>query len=426
MTTPPLAIQGLDVVIDTNRILDGVTMNPGAGRFVGIIGPNGSGKSTLIRCMSRALAPQAGTIRLAGSDIALYSKRDLALALSVVPQEAYRTFDFSAEDVVAMGRYAHQPLLSSVSKGDREACRRAMATVGVVHLADRRITTLSGGEWQRVLIARTLAQETGIILLDEPTSHLDASHQILILSAFQSLVRNGATVIGVFHDLNLAAHFCDEILVLSAGRVAAYGPPRDVITTEVLQHVFLLDAMVGLHPYTGRPVVLPLYAPSASTGPGTRVHVVCGGGSGGWLLSALVAAGCTVTAGVLAMNDSDYAAARHLGIPCIAEPPFSPISGVSCAALHEAIGQSDLILLTAMPFGPGNLENLRALADCERPVPLIFISGPDGGGGDPSITDFTGGEATALFDRLLGSGRMTRVSPEALLRDCTPPFGGAI
>ncbi len=423
MTTPPLTIQGLDVVIDTNRILDGVTLNAGTGRFVGIIGPNGSGKSTLIRCMSRSLKAQAGTIRLKDQDITLYSRRDLARALSVVPQEAYRTFDFGVEDVVTMGRYAHQTLLSAVSKNDLEVCRNAMATVGITHLADRRITTLSGGEWQRVLIARTLAQETGIILLDEPTSHLDASHQILILTAFQALVQNRATVIGVFHDLNLAAHFCDEILVLSDGRVAACGPPRDVITTELLRDVFNLEAIVSLHPYTGRPVILPLYAPPTTKGSGRRVHVVCGGGSGGWLLPALVYAGCTVTAGVLAGNDSDYHTARRLGIPCIVEPPFSPISEASSASLQEIVGQSDLAVLTAMPIGPGNLGNLSALAAREDGPPILFMTGDEGR--DPGIFDFTDGEATALFEHLRRSGRLTPVSPGDLLRRCSGLTGGA-
>ncbi len=425
MTEVPLSVRGLDVVIDAHRILDGVALEAGAGRFVGIIGPNGSGKSTLIRCMSRALAPLAGSIRLGGTDIALYGRRDLALALSVVPQEAYRTYDFSVEDVVAMGRYAHQPFLSSISKTDREACRRAMATAGVSNLADRRITTLSGGEWQRVLIARTLAQESGIVLLDEPTSHLDASQQILVLEAFQSLVRDGTTVVGVFHDLNLAAHYCDEILVLSEGRVAASGPPRDVITRNVLRDVFELETTVGLHPYTGRPVVLPLYAPSASAGAGTRVHVVCGGGSGGWLLPALVAAGCAVSVGVLSMNDSDHAAAQHLGVPCIAEPPFSPVSPASSAALREAVRGSDLVLLTPMPVGPGNVENLRVLDACDLPVPISLVRLPGSRGADEGIADFTGGEATALVDQLLRSGRMKRVSPAVVLRDCARPSGGA-
>jgi iron complex transport system ATP-binding protein len=424
MTAHRVTVQGLDVVIDTNRILEGIDLVAGTGRLLGIIGPNGSGKSTLIRCISRSLTPQSGSIHLEGREIMHFSKKDLARTLSVVPQEANRTFDFNVEDVVMMGRYPHQTLLSSVSVEDREACRDAMATVGVTALGERRITTLSGGEWQRVLIARTLAQESGIVLLDEPTSHLDASHQILILTAFQALVRNGATVIGVFHDLNLASHFCDEIVVLSGGRVAAFGPPSDTVIPAILRDVFSLDAIVGRHPYTGRPVVLPLFSHSSSEGPGKRGHVICGGGSGGWLLPALVAAGCAVTTGVLAMNDSDYETARHLGIPCISEPPFAALSEVSCGALQEALARSDLIVLTEMPIGPGNLGNLRALDACEEPVRLVLLVGRDDGVRGGGIDDYTDGEATALVHRLLKSGRMDRCSLEDILRICMTPPGG--
>lgn len=422
MTTSRLTVQGLDVAIDGHRILEGVSLRAGAGRLVGIIGPNGSGKSTLIRCMSRALPSQAGTIRLEGREIAHYGRKELARTLSVVPQETSRTFDFSVEDVVMMGRYAHQTVLSSVSADDREACRCAMATVGVTGLGDRRISTLSGGEWQRVLIARTLSQESGIILLDEPTSHLDASHQVMILAAFQALVRDGATVIGVFHDLNLAAHFCDEILVLSAGRVAVCGPPCDTITTAVLRAVFALDAIVANHPCTGRPVVLPLCAPVAPTDPGKRVHVICGGGSGGWLLPALVATGCTVTTGVLAVNDSDYLAAHHLGLSCITEPPFAPLSETSSAALLEALSRSDLVILTGMPIGPGNLGNLSALAANEDGSPILFVTG--NGDGNSPVTDFTNGEATALLEQLRRSGRLCPLTPEEVVRRCAGLSGG--
>ena len=422
MTTSRLTVLGLDVAIDGHRILEGVSLHAGSGRLVGIIGPNGSGKSTLIRCMSRALSSQAGTIRLEGREIAHYGRKELARTLSVVPQETSRTFDFSVEDVVMMGRYAHQTVFSSISADDREACRCAMATVGVTGMGDRRISTLSGGEWQRVLIARTLSQESGIILLDEPTSHLDASHQVMILAAFQALVRDGATVIGVFHDLNLAAHFCDEILVLSAGRVATCGPPSDTITRETLRAVFALDAIVANHPCTGRPVVLPLSAPIAPAGSGKRVHVICGGGSGGWLLQALVATGCTITTGVLAVNDSDYLVAHNLGLFCITEPPFSPLSETSFAALLEAFSRSDLVILTEMPVGPGNLGNLSALAANEEGPPILFVNG--NGDGNSPVMDFTNGEATALLEQLRRSGRLCPLTPEEVVRRCADLPGG--
>ncbi|MEN6610653.1 MAG: ABC transporter ATP-binding protein, partial [Methanoregulaceae archaeon] len=414
MTGISLAVRDLDVVLDANRILSGISLATGSGRFIGIIGPNGSGKSTLIRCISRSLSPEAGTIEVGGRDIALYPRRDLARILGVVPQESQRTFDYTVEDVVGMGRYARQGLLAGFSQEDKTAARAAMVVAGITHLAGRSISNLSGGEWQRVLIARTLAQETSIILLDEPTSHLDISHQIGILSAVHELSRNGRTVIGVFHDLNLAAHFCDEILVIRSGKVAASGTPSRVFTPEILKDVFSLDAEIRTHPVTGKPVIVPLYPERERPSGGKRVHVICGGGTGTPLFSALRNRGCTITCGVLSMNDSDYAAARNLGIPCVAEPPFAEISPFSAEALRGMIRHADLVILTPMPVGSGNLANLLALGE-SGPVPVILLQS----GVPPGWVDCTGGEATAILDNLRADGRIRELPLPDIIRYCS-------
>jgi iron complex transport system ATP-binding protein len=364
--------------------------------------------------MSRTLRPVAGTILVEGMDISVYSRKELAGRVSVVPQESPRTFDYTVEEVVGMGRYVHQGLLSGLSVQDRDACHAAMTTAGITPLAMRRISSLSGGEWQRVLIARTLAQGSDIILLDEPTSHLDVNHQIEVLSALHALTRAGTTAISVFHDLNLAAHFCDEIIVLKAGKAVAIGPPRDVITPLILKEVFGLGAAVRIHPVTGKPLVVPLYALPPSGSSSARVHVICGGGSGSEILHALRAAGCRITAGVLAMNDSDYSTAIALSIPCIAEPPFSPISEESRAALINQIKGADAVVLTPMPVGAGNLENLHVLLECTPPS-LLFL-GKDGGA---DIEDFTGGRATAVIEGLISSGRLAILPTDAIIRQCT-------
>lgn len=414
MTDIPLAVRGLDVVLEANSILSGISLTAGRGRFIGIIGPNGSGKSTLIRCMSRGLSPESGTIEVDGRDITVYPSRDLARLLGVVPQESQRTFEYSVEDVVGMGRYARQGLLSGVSQEDRSACRAAMEIAGITHLSGRNIGTLSGGEWQRVLIARTLAQETAIILLDEPTSHLDISHQIAVLSAVLELSWNGRTVVAVFHDLNLAAHFCDEILVIRAGKVAAYGNPRDVLTAEILRDVFGLEAEIKTHTVSGKPVIVPLYPEREHCPAGKRVHIICGGGTGTPLFYALRNLGCPVTCGVLSMNDSDYATAMNLGIPCIAEPPFAEISRVSLEALEGMIRNADIVILVPMPVGPGNLANLQALSGC-GPVPVI-IAQP---GNSSCWTDCTEGEATAILDRLRADGSIRELPFPEILTQCS-------
>jgi iron complex transport system ATP-binding protein len=414
MTHPAFDICGLDVSVNTSRILDQVTFKAVKGRFVGIIGPNGSGKSTLIRCMSRTLQPVTGTVLADGKEIAAFGSRELAEKISVVPQESPRTFDYMVEDVVEMGRYAHQRLLSGLTAKDRELCHAAMKTAGILHLNGRHISSLSGGEWQRVLIARTLAQDTPIILLDEPTSHLDISHQIEILCALQSLSRNGNTVIGVFHDLNLAAHFCDDIIVISAGHVAVTGVPAEVITPPVLKKYFDLDATVRIHPSTGKPLVVPIYVPRQTGFRGTRVHVICGGGSGSEVLHALIAAGCHVTTGVLSMSDSDYATAADLNVPCIAEPPFTPVSEASQDALATMLQNAERIVVTPMPVGQGNLVNLEILKESSS-APVLFMTA----GSRPEIPDYCGGAASAIIKNLLDGDRLRGLSLNAIIRECT-------
>jgi iron complex transport system ATP-binding protein len=414
MTYVPVDVRRLDAVIDANRILSSVTVPVQKGQFTGIIGRNGSGKSTLLKCMSRILAPAAGSVTVEGLEIGVYSRRELARILSVVPQESQRTFSYSVNDVVGMGRYARQGLFSGLSAQDREACDTAMATAGISRLAGREIVTLSGGEWQRVLIARTLAQETGIVLLDEPTSHLDISHQIEILSALHALTRSGTTVLAVFHDLNLAAHYCDRIIALQEGRVAADGIPSEVITPDFLWNVFSLDAEVRIHPSTGKPLVFPRYAKKRGSGTGRKVHLVCGGGTGTDLLRTLHEAGCRVTAGVLAMNDTDYATSVDLGIPCSAEPPFSPVSGASRAVLKEQVRNAEILIVTTVPVGDGNLTNLITVEE-DSAAPVFFA----GNSGTAEVEDFCGGQANAILARLAASGRLTVLPAPAILAACT-------
>jgi len=413
MTHPALDISGLDVLINSSRILDQVAFKAVKGRFVGIIGPNGSGKSTLIRCMSRTLQPVTGTVLVDGKEISVFGSRELAEKISVVPQESPRTFDYTVEDVVEMGRYAHQRPLSSLTPKDHGLCHAAMKTAGILHLNGRNISSLSGGEWQRVLIARTLAQDTPIILLDEPTSHLDISHQIEILCALQSLSRNGTTVIGVFHDLNLAAHFCDDIIVISAGHVVVTGDPGDVITSPVLKKYFGLDATVRIHPSTGKPLVVPFYVSRQTGSRGTRVHVICGGGTGSEVLHALSAAGCHVTTGVLSMSDSDYATAADLNVPCIAEPPFTPVSEASQDTLASMLKNAERIVVTPMPVGQGNLVNLKILQESSS-APVLFMTS----GSHPEIPDYCGGAASAIINDLLVGDRLQGLSLNAIIHEC--------
>ncbi|QHC26053.1 ABC transporter ATP-binding protein [Streptomyces sp. GS7] len=250
-------ITGLSVEVAGRRLVHDITLSAGSGRLVGLVGPNGSGKSTLLRCVYRALRPAAGTVRLDGRDLHAMTAREGARLLAALPQEAGTDFDFTAAEVVAMGRLPHQRGSGRASAADTRICARALSRVGAAHLADRGFLSLSGGEKQRVLIARALAQEPRVLVLDEPTNHLDIAQQLEILA----LVRGGGssptepgerpTVLTALHDLNLAAVHCDELHVIAGGRIAASGTPHDVLTPELLADVFGVRAHRVRHPESG-------------------------------------------------------------------------------------------------------------------------------------------------------------------------------
>ncbi|MDX2731700.1 MULTISPECIES: ABC transporter ATP-binding protein [unclassified Streptomyces] len=240
-----LEIEGVTVEAAGARIVDDIHLTVESGAFVGLVGPNGSGKSTLLRCVYRALRPAEGVVRLDGDDIHAMDSRAVARVLAVLPQESSAEFDFTVTEVVAMGRLPHR---GRTAVSDREICAEAMSRTGVTHLADRGFLALSGGEKQRVLIARALAQRPKVFVLDEPTNHLDIAHQLDVLS----LVRgSGLTVLAALHDLNLAAAHCDLLYVVADGRVVASGPPRDVLQPALLADVFGVSAHPVRHPETG-------------------------------------------------------------------------------------------------------------------------------------------------------------------------------
>ncbi len=247
---------------DAPLALRHVSLSLVSGEMVGVVGPNGSGKSTLVRALSRVLRPRAGTVLLAGKDLyALVSARDAARAIGVVPQSASLSLAFTVREIVGMGRapYASPRLFASPTARDAEITEDALRAAGVHALAERVATTLSGGEWQRVLLARALAQQPSVLLLDEPTAHLDLAHQWETLTQARALAHEGGkAVLAVLHDLNLAAAFCDRLLLLSEGRIAAQGTPAEVLTPALLEKVYGARVWVGPHPVTGCPLVLPL------------------------------------------------------------------------------------------------------------------------------------------------------------------------
>ena len=242
-------------------IVEDLDLDVPAGRVTAIIGANGCGKSTLLRGLTRELAPRAGSIEVLGRDAARVSARDYARTVALLPQHPVAPEGMTVAQLVARGRHPHRGLLGGRAAGDDAAIASALERTDLVELADREAGTLSGGQRQRAWLALVLAQQTPVVLLDEPTSYLDLSHQVEVLDLVRALPdpRGGgrATVVAVLHELNLAARSADHIVAMAAGRVVAQGTPGEVIVPEVLAEVFGLDADVVADPLLGHPVVLP-------------------------------------------------------------------------------------------------------------------------------------------------------------------------
>ncbi|WP_370247093.1 ABC transporter ATP-binding protein [Nocardioides sp.] len=254
-----LAGEGLTLAYDTTVIARDLDVAIPAGAVTCIVGANACGKSTLLRALGRLLAPRAGRVVLDGRDLRAYSTRDVAHRLGLLPQTPLAPDGITVADLVARGRYPHQRWFRPWSAEDECAVQRALELTRTGDLADRSVDELSGGQRQRVWIAMTLAQGTELMLLDEPTTYLDLAHQVEVLDLLLDLNRaEGRTIAMVLHDLNQAARYSDHLIAMRAGRVVAAGPPRDILTEDLVAEVFGLDCRVVLDEVAGTPLVLPI------------------------------------------------------------------------------------------------------------------------------------------------------------------------
>jgi len=241
-----------------NPVLKDLTFTIADGEFVGIIGPNGAGKSTMLKLINRLLIPEKGKIALQNKPLKSYSHKELARWIGYVPQDFSTTFNYTALEIVLMGRYPYQKALAFDSAEDIQMALQAMEITDCDHLRSREIHTLSGGEKQLVILASALAQQPRILLLDEPTSALDIKHQIHFYQILHKL-RNEQkiTILTVTHEVNLAAQFCERIIILKNGMIVADGPTANVIQPEILQHIYDIPLQVISHPLNNLPVILP-------------------------------------------------------------------------------------------------------------------------------------------------------------------------
>jgi len=228
------------------------------GNFLGLVGPNGSGKSTLLRVLAGILKPQKGRVLLQGKDIRKTDSRVLAHQIAFLPQTVQPVFPLTVEEMVALGRFPHQKTLGFSNAEDRDVIRKCMEWTEVASFSSRPLSTLSGGEHQRVLIASVLAQQPAVLLLDEPTSALDIHHQVEVCMLLGELAKRKIGIVMVTHDLNLAARFCTSLVLLDGGRVAAQGSPSEVLKSDILQKIYRAQIAVETNPATGTPIITVL------------------------------------------------------------------------------------------------------------------------------------------------------------------------
>lgn len=269
-TTPPLdssaprlRAEAITLSYDRAEIVRDLTVAVPDGGFTVIIGPNACGKSTLLRGLSRLLSPTRGRVVLDGQTISAFPAKEVARRLGLLPQSATAPDGITVADLVARGRYPHQNLVRQWSDADERAVARALEATGTAEIAERPVDALSGGQRQRVWVAMVLAQETDLLLLDEPTTFLDVAHQVELMELFAQLNAEGRTLVAVLHDLNHAARYATHIIAMREGRILAEGSPREVITSERVHEVFGLSNVVIPDPVTGGPLVVPLRGTAA-------------------------------------------------------------------------------------------------------------------------------------------------------------------
>ncbi|MCA0144018.1 ABC transporter ATP-binding protein [Blastococcus sp. LR1] len=262
--------QDLALAYGERIVIEHLDLAVPAGRITAIVGANACGKSTLLRSMSRLLAPRAGTVLLDGRAVHRTPAKELARTLGLLPQSPIAPEGITVADLVGRGRHPHQGVFSRWSRDDDAAVAAALEATQTTTLADRAVDELSGGQRQRVWIAMALAQQTDLLLLDEPTTFLDVAHQVEVLDLLTDLNRTrGTTIVMVLHDLNLAARYADHLVALAGGRVHAAGEPTDVLTEDCIRAVFGLESRVIVDPTSGRPLMLPLGRHHTTSAAGT-------------------------------------------------------------------------------------------------------------------------------------------------------------
>jgi len=365
MTTPVLVAHNLSYDVKQARLLNQVSLSLLAGELVGVIGPNGAGKTTLLKALLGYLPATEGTVHIHDRLLLSMPPEERAGFISYLSQEASEGFPFAVFDIVALGAYAAraQALCSQVELQKRVTA--VLVALDIGHLASRIFTELSGGEKQLVQFARLLVQDADVMLLDEPTANLDLGHEYELMHALRQQCEQGKSALVTLHNLNIAAEFCDRVILVDQGRIVDDGTPDQVITQEMIQRLYTEHALVVMNAHTGNMNVLPKTRVASALG--AKVHIIGGAGSAIRVSKLLRRAGCLVTGGIAHRDDSDVAYWEAAGIAYIETPTFDSISDDSFQMGLAWVASADVTVLCDFPIGTANAKNL-ALASSSKNV----------------------------------------------------------
>lgn len=396
-----------------NKVIKEITMSVDKGDFVGVIGPNASGKSTLIKNLARTLQPIKGVVYLSNQLLNKYSAQELAKKMAVVPQNTNIDFSFNVYDIIMMGRTPYQKRWSKLKQSDRKIVKQVMELTDTYKLKDKIINQLSGGEKQRVIIARALAQQPEILILDEPTASLDINYQAEIYDILEYLnLKLGLTIITVSHNLNLTAQYCQKIFLINSGQIYAEGTAVEVLTAKNIAQVYQAEVQVKKNKLTQKPIItlLPqnkLVDNVNAKSKDFKIHVIAGGGTAVDMLQQLSSLNYNLSAGVLNSGDADWQIAVELGIEVVTADPFAAIKAEEVMAHKKLINQSDLIILTEVPFGYGNLANLTILQDFPTKN-KIFLAGQN-----IKKRDYVKGKAESIWNKLIDGDNLRLITDQS-------------